>query len=128
MTLKMIPNHLETERFDLLKDDSVCVEDFRFGHNRQGKRDVWIERSEKRERFLSRITFDGQALAIRSEIYTGRCYILREKASGRFFFLDLNDCGFWLHNASFSGAQNFCGDESTRIQEWLLSTPGEDGQ
>ena len=53
----MISNHLETERFDLLKDDSVCVADFRFGHNRQGKRDVWIERGEKGERFLSQITF-----------------------------------------------------------------------
>lgn len=82
LELKMIPNHLETERFDLLKDDTVCVADYRFGHNRQGKRDVWIERSDKRERFLSQITFEGEALAVRKEIYTGSCYILREKTSG----------------------------------------------
>ncbi len=36
----MMPNHLETERFDLLKDDGVCVGDYGFGHNRHGKRDV----------------------------------------------------------------------------------------
>jgi hypothetical protein len=119
MERKMIPNHLETERFDLLKDDSVCVADFRFGHNRQGKRDVWIERGEKRERFLSQITFEGQALAVRKEIYTGHCYILREKTSGNYFFLDQNDCGFWLHSAAFSGAETYCGDESAKIQEWL---------
>ena len=115
----MIPNHFETERFNLLKDDSVCVADFRFGHNKQGKRDVWIDRGEKGERFLSQITFEGQALAVRKEIYTGRCYILSEKTSGNYFFLDLNECGFWLHSAAFAGAETFFGDESLRIQEWL---------
>jgi len=119
MELKMIPNHLETERFDLVKDDTVCVADYAFGHNRHGKRDVWIERSAKGERFLSQITFEGEVLAVRKEIYTGRCYMLREKTSGRYYFLDLNDCGFWLHSDSFSGAETFCGDESVKIQEWL---------
>ena len=118
---KMIPNHLETGRFDLLKDDSACVADYGFGHNRHGKRDVWIERSVKGERFLSQITFEGQALAVRKEIYTQRCYILREKITGRYYFLDLNDCGFWLHSDTFSGAETFCGNESVKIQEWLTS-------
>jgi hypothetical protein len=117
----MMPNHLETERFDLLKDESVCVNDYRFGHNRQGKRDVWIERTEKGERFLSQITFEGQALAVRKEIYTGHCYILREKSDGRYYFLDVNDCGFWLHSDTFSGAQAFAGDEAAKIQQWLIS-------
>jgi len=115
----MMRNHLETERFDLLKTDKVCVADYRFGHNRQGKRDVWIERSDKGERFLSQITLEGEALAVRKEIYTGRCYILREKTGGRYYFLDQNDCGFWLHGAAFSGAQTFCGEDAVRIQEWL---------
>jgi cyclophilin family peptidyl-prolyl cis-trans isomerase len=52
----------------------VCVADYGFGHNRHGKRDVWIERGDKGERFLSQITFEGEALAIRKEIYTGQCY------------------------------------------------------
>lgn len=115
----MIRNYLETKRFDLLKDDKVCVADYRFGHNRHGKRDVWIERTDKGERFLSQITLDGEALAVRKEIYTGRCYILREKTTGSYFFLDMNACGFWLHTAAFSGAETFCGDESMKIQEWL---------
>ena len=117
--MERIANQLETERFDLLKDDNVCVADYGFGHNRHGKRDVWIERSDKGERFLSQITFEGEALGVRKEIYTGRCYILREKASGRYYFLDLNDCGFWLHSDTFSGAQTFCGSESVKIREWL---------
>ncbi|MFY9554212.1 MAG: hypothetical protein WAV47_05775 [Blastocatellia bacterium] len=118
---EMSPNHLKTERFDLLKDDTVCIADYRFGHNRRGKRDVWIERSDKGERFLSQITVEGEALAVRKEIYTGSCYILREKTTGRYHFLDENDCGFWLHSESFSGAEAFCGDESVKIQEWLTA-------
>ena len=121
MEPKMIPNHLETERFDLLTEDRVCVADYRFGHNWHGKRDVWIERGVNRERFLSQITFEGEALAVRKEIYTGRCFILREKTTGRYYFLDLNDCGFWLHSDTFSGAETYCGDESVKIQDWLTS-------
>ena len=41
------------------------------------------------------------------------------KETGRFHFLDRNDCGFWLENESFSGARTFDGDESVRIQKWL---------
>lgn len=112
-------NRFETERFDLLTDDKVRVDDYRFGHNRHGQRDVWIESSDKGKRFLSQITFEGETYAVRKEIYTKQCYILREKSTGRYYFLDLNDCGFWLHSDSFSGAKTFCGDESVRIQKWL---------
>jgi hypothetical protein len=115
----MTPNHLDTDRFDLLKEGKVCISDFCFGHNRHGKRDVWIERSAKGERFLSQITCEDSTLPVRSEIYTSRCYILREKASGRYYFLDLNDVGFWLHSETFSGAETFSGDESVKIKAWL---------
>jgi hypothetical protein len=118
MMTKMM-NQFETERFDLLKENRVCVDDYRFGHNRQGTRDVWIERSDKGERFLSQISCKGETSAIRKEIYTNQCYILREKTTGRFYFLDLNVCGFWLHNETFSGAETFFGDESVKIQKWL---------
>lgn len=121
MELEMTANHLDTERFDLMKDDRVFVADYRFGRNKHGKRDVWIERSDKGERFMSQITFEGEALAVRQEIYTGRCFILRERKSGDFYFLDSNDCGFWLHSAAFSGAQAFCGDEAVKIQAWLAA-------
>lgn len=118
-TARMTDNQFETERFDLLREKRVCVADYRFGHNRKGQRDVWIESSDKGERFLSQITFQGESFAVRKEIYTGQCYILREKSTGRYYFLDLNDCGFWLHNETFSGAETFCGGESLRIQNWL---------
>jgi len=117
----MTPTHFETERFDLLTEDRVCVADYSFGHNRQGRREVWIETSDKGKRFLSQITFEGESCAVRKEIYTGQCYILREKTSGRYYFLDLNDCGFWLHSDTFYGAQAFSGDESVKIQKWLTN-------
>jgi hypothetical protein len=109
----------ETERFALVKDDRVRVADYRFGHNLEGERDVWIERGEKGERFLSQIVLQGEPLAVRKEVYTTKCYILRDKATGRYCFLDMNDCGFWLHSESFFGAETFIGDESERIRSWL---------
>ena len=109
----------ETERFDLVKADKVRIADYRFGRNMRGERDVWIESGEKGERFLSQIIVQGEPMAVREEIYTTKCYILREKATGRYWFLDMNDCGFWLHGESFSGAETFSGDESIRIQNWL---------
>lgn len=116
----MTPNQFQPERFDLIKEDRVCVPDYRIGRNKQGKRDVWIERSLKGERFLSQISVEGEALGVRKEIYTGRCYILREKAMGRYYFLDLNDCGFWLHNETFFGAVTISGDESLKVKKWLM--------
>jgi hypothetical protein len=118
-----MPNQFETDRFDLVKADNVRIADFRFGHNRHGERDVWIETGAKGERFLSQIIVPGETYAVRTEIYTTRCYILREKATGRYWFLDQNDCGFWLHNEQFSGAEMFFGDEAISIQNWLADAP-----
>ena len=111
--------NFETDRFDLLAEDSVNVADYRFGHNRQGQRKVWIESTDKGKRFLSQITSEGSTCAVRKEIYTLRCYILREKSTGRFYFLDQNECGFWLHNDNFSGAKTYFGDKSAKVQKWL---------
>lgn len=109
----------ETERFDLVKTDRVRIADFQFGHNQSGVRDVWIESNDKGERFLSQVVVPDESYAVRKEIYTEKCYILREKATGRYWFLDKNDCGFWLHSEAFSGAETFCGDESVKVQKWL---------
>jgi hypothetical protein len=68
---------------------------------------------------LSQITSEGETYSLRKEIYTRDCYFLREKQTGRYYFLDRNDCGFWLHGAAFSGAETFFGDEAVRIQKWL---------
>jgi hypothetical protein len=121
MTTERTINRFETERFDLLKENRVCVADYRFGRNLLGSREVWIESSDKGERFLSQISFEGETYAVRKEIYTRKCYILREKTSSRYYFLDLNDCGFWLHSERFSGAATFFGDEAVRVQSWLAA-------
>lgn len=110
----------EINRFDLVKADKVRIANYQFGHNHQGERDVWIETGDKGERFLSQIIVQGTTYAVRKEIYATKCYILREKATSRYWFLDKNDCGFWLHGEQFSGAETFFGDESTSIQNWLV--------
>lgn len=121
-TLEKTPNRFQTERFDLLTEDRVRIDDYRFGHNRHGQRNVWIETSDKGKRFLSQVIFEGETYAVRKEIYTKQCYILREKATGRYYFLDLNDCGFWLHSEAFSGAETFSGDEAVKVQKWLIES------
>ena len=118
-TTTMIPSKFATDRFDLVHEDRICVTDFRFGRNREAQRDVWIESSDKGKRFLSQITSEGETYNLRKGIYTKDCYFLREKSTGRFYFLDRNDCGFWLQGAEFSGAETFSGDESVKIQKWL---------
>jgi hypothetical protein len=111
----------DTARYDLVKTDKVRIANHRFGHNEQAELDVWIESSDKGKRFLSQLIIEGTTYAMRKEIYTTSCYILLEKATGLYWFLDMNDCGFWLHNESFFGAQTFHGDEARKIQNWLTS-------
>lgn len=109
----------ETARFDLVNARNVRITDFRFGHNYVGERDIWIETGDRGERFLSQIRVPGETYAVRKEVYATRCYILREKATGRYCFLDQNARGFWLHGERFSGAETFFGSEATIIQTWL---------
>lgn len=45
----------ETERFDLVNADRVHIANHRFGHDRQGELDVWIESNDRGERFLSQL-------------------------------------------------------------------------
>jgi hypothetical protein len=112
----------DTKRYDLVKTDKVRIANHRFGGNEKGELDVWIESSDKGERFLRQIIVGGEAYGVRKEVYTTNCYILMEKATGLYWFLDKNDCGYWLHNKSFSGAETFCGDEAMKIQNWLISS------
>ena len=109
----------DTGRYDLMEADAVRVLNYQFGRNKQGEREVWIERDDKGERFASRLIVLGVPYAVRHEIYTGKCYILRERGTVRYWFLDRNDCGFWLQNDSLQGVITFTGDEPERIQEWI---------
>jgi hypothetical protein len=111
----------EIDRFDLVYTEKVHIANHQFGHNNHGEMDVWIEGSDKGERFLSQLSVQDLLFAVRKEIYSQKCYILRDKATGTYWFLDKNDCGFWLQNATFYGAQTFSGDESIRIENWLIA-------
>lgn len=118
----MTADQFETERFDLVKQDRAHIPDHGTRHDKRSDLDVWIESSDKGERFLSQIIVEGEHYAVRKQVYTKKCYILREKATGRYHFLDMNDCGFWLHGAGFCGAETFSGAESVKIQQWLADS------
>ncbi len=109
----------ETNRFEPVKFDKVQIDNYKFGHNQTGKLDVWIDSSDKGKRFLRQITDNKTVSAIATGVYTKNCYILCEKTTKQFYFLDINDSGIWLFNSSFSGAENFEVSESTKIQKWL---------
>lgn len=109
----------ETDRYDLVEADKVHITNHRFGRDKRGELDVWIESSAKGKRFLSQLVVAGETYAVRKEVYAKECYILREKATGVYWFLDMNDSGFWLHGSAFFGAETFFGSESARIQTWL---------
>lgn len=112
----------ETERFELVNSDRVQVTNFPYGHSETGKLDVWIERNNKGTRFLRQIIVtQGNTGAIFPGIYTKQCHILREKMSGHYHFLDMNDNGIWLFNESFNGSENFTITETPKIQQWLTS-------
>lgn len=118
-------NQFETTEYDFVTAEKVHIVNHHFGHNQEGEMDVWIESSEKGMRFLSQLTVQGEIYAVRKEIYTKQCYILRASETGRYWFLDRNASGFWLQNESFFGAQTFTTDESLKIENWI---PKEGGQ
>jgi hypothetical protein len=122
----MIATQFELEKFDLVTEETVHIADHLFGHNRMGKLDVWIERGDKGERFLSQLHAQGEIYAVRKEVYSKNCYILRDKLTGQYWFLDSNACGYWLQNASFYGAKTFAQTETARITKWLIEARGEE--
>src|SRR5205085_2197220 len=114
--------NFETDRFDLVNADRVQIPDYRFGHNERGKLNVWIESDDKGKRFLHQVVVPDNKFVLHTGVYTKKCYILREKSSGAYFFLDINDYGIWLFNDGFCGSENFSVGESLKIQQWLDKT------
>jgi hypothetical protein len=55
---------------------------------------------------------------MRTEICKKNCYILREKATSHYYFLDMNDCGIRLFNDTLFNAETFRIDESIKIEKW----------
>jgi hypothetical protein len=117
----MTQTQFDIESYDLVKAQKVRLANHRFGHNRQGELDVWIERHAAGERFLSQVIVQGESYPIRQWVYAMKCYILREKLTGSYWFLDRNACGFWLQTGAFFGAKTYFGKESVKIQSWLIS-------
>ena len=109
----------ETERFDLVQTDRVHIDDYSFGHSRRGELDVWIESSRLGKRFLRQVTVHGQVNAVNHGAYTTECYFLRERATGRIYFLDRDARGFYLQSDLFFGAEAFLGEEARKITTWL---------
>lgn len=117
-------NQFAADTYELVKATGVHIADHRFGHNQQGALEVWIESSDKGSRFVSRLTVAQESCAARNEVYTQECYILRNRSSGRYWFLDRNNCGFWLQDEHFFGAQTFTGSEAAKLQDWLVRQGG----
>ena len=118
-------NQFEKDAYDLVTAERVHIADHQLGRTRQGALDVWVESSEKGKRFLRQITVGGNLYAARNEPYTKACYILRDRRTGRYWFLDENVCGFWLQDESFFGARTFTGAESSKITGWLAQEGGQ---
>ncbi len=113
----------EIERFDIVKTDRVQIPNYKFGHNNGGTLDVWIDSGNKGKRFLRQVTVLGNTYPMLTGVYTKECYILCEKLTRNYYFLDINECGIWLFNHTFSGSENFSIDESIKIHRWLEKTP-----
>ena len=109
----------EQDAYEVVAAERVHIADYKLGHNQMAGLDVWIERGVEGTRFLSQVTVAGSPCAVRRETFTRECFILRDRRSGRYWFLDENACGFWLQNESFFGARTYTGEEALSIRSWL---------
>src|SRR5688572_24653749 len=106
----------EKDAYELITADKVHIPDHLSGHNQQGELDVWIDSGVEGTRFNSQLTVQGNSYPVRKGAYTMYCFILRDRRTGRYWFLDENSCGFWLQNESFFGARTYTGEESVNIR------------
>jgi hypothetical protein len=91
-----------------------------FEHERRGALDVCIESSALGTRFSRQVTIEGRMNPKRYGVYTEGCYFLRERSTGRFFFLEQDAHGFHLYSDRFLGADALFSDEAMRIRQWLV--------
>jgi hypothetical protein len=109
----------QTERFEHINAEKVQITNHLASNYQRGELDVWVETKGNSKRFMWQMTSQAEKCAIFTGVYTKKCYILREKTSGNYFFLDMNDNGIWLYNQSFFGSENYSLDDSIRIDKWL---------
>jgi hypothetical protein len=120
-------------RFELVDTDRVHVAGHRFGRGRRGELDVWVEEGAAGTRFSRQITAGGGTNAARHGVYTDACYFLRERSTGRYYFLEADGRGFFLYGDDFFGAQAFLGRQAGAVAGWLAqnapqspAAPGRD--
>lgn len=108
-----------TLRFELIDTDRVHIASYRFGRGWRGELDVWVEPGAAGNRFSRQITAGGETNAARHGVYAKACYFLRERATGRYYFLEEDGRGFFLYGDDFFGAQAFLGYEARTVAGWL---------
>ena len=111
----------DRERFDISSGDRVRVDDVAFGHEEHGTLYVDIERTSLGKRFVRQITSRGNTSAKRYGVYADACYFLRERSSGRYFFLEKDARGFYLYGDRFLEAQSYLHDEAGLVAAWLIA-------
>jgi hypothetical protein len=115
-----VSRQFETDRYAISEISSLQLVDQRCGRDKRGEVDVWIESDAFGKRFLRQDTIQGKKTAIIYGIYSQGCYFLQEKATGRYFFLEMAARGFFLQSDGFYGADFYGGNEATRIRDWLV--------
>jgi hypothetical protein len=110
-----MPEVFDTNRFEVIVADDVHIAE---DAKRDGL-DVHIEPCALGKRFVRRLTVGGHTTAKRYGIYAEQCYFLREWATGRYFFLEMDARGFYLYSERFLGAQAYLRDEARVVRQWL---------
>jgi hypothetical protein len=113
----------DSEQYDLVDADSVHVSDYAFGHKERGALDVWTTTGETGTAFVRQTTLDGSSGPLRQGVYGAECYFLRDKTTERYFFLERDIRGFYLHSEDFFGARTYFGDEAAKVDAWLAGRP-----
>ena len=109
----------DTNRFDLLDTPRVHITGHRYGHDDGGDLDVWTVKEDAGTAFVRQITVHGEVSPRTQGVYSLACFFLREKHSGRDFFLEKSARGFSLASDEFFGAESYLGAEAERVDAWL---------
>lgn len=110
-------------QFELMDVAVVHVPDHAFGHNQRGALDVWTTKGEGGTAFVRQTTVGGVAGPLRQGVNGAACYFLRDRASERYFFLERDSRGYYLHGEDFFGARTFFGAEAAKVDAWLAGRP-----
>ena len=69
--------------------------------------------------FVRQMTIERAAGPLRQGVYGMACFFLQERSTGRFFFLERDARGFYLHDEDFFGASTYLRAEVEPVEAWL---------